>query len=111
MPHLLFLGLEVIFRMAARSYFTRNPFNHLNSAPLQRRNLVGIIRQQSHLRHSKSLEDSRRQCERAKPLTTSALTPEYRRVDDQGVYQARSAGGSDRLARSGLPTGATLTGN
>jgi hypothetical protein len=43
MSHLLFLGLEVVFRMAAWGHFARDPFNHLNSAPLQRRNFVWII--------------------------------------------------------------------
>lgn len=34
----------------------------------------------------------------AKPLTTSALTPEYRRGDDSGIYQTRGVSRSEQLS-------------
>ena len=56
MSELLFLGLEIVFRLRAGVDFAGHTLDHLHSSLLERRNLIGIVRQQADLSESQGLQ-------------------------------------------------------
>jgi hypothetical protein len=55
-PEFFFFCLEVLFSVRAGLDFARDSLDHFDSGALQRFDLLGIIREQSHLAHPKSFE-------------------------------------------------------
>lgn len=63
MPKLLFLRLEIVFRLRAGIDFAWNTLNHAHSGMLQGRDFVWIVREQPNLPDAQRLQNLARQSE------------------------------------------------